>query len=1032
MPRNPFDEPNTRVSQDALKYFTDRVDFIEAFQKYLDAPASDPLKVLAFCGVGGIGKTALVGRLSQNLHAAKPPIPHARFDLDTLKSPVQAYREVLVRLRSDLNSHFHIDFPHFDLCLALMLAGEGGAAPNLVQVNPTLNSVYQFALGLSPLPFTGAIAALGGHITKQGAKHIPGFEDWLRRAGGTADVIELRKRAQNDDQTLPDELMRRFALDLKDGLPVRGDRGVRGVLFLDTYERLWAGRAADGSRQSRGLDEWVRTLAAACLHMGVLLVITGRDHLRWESDEPDEWEGWLEHHQMGGLSAPDAQAFLSKCGIGDAPLAPPTLLQQAIIDCTDERARSADDVSCHTLFLALCAEIVLNTRRQTGQDPPAEMFHGIPAGAEARELADRFLQSLHDRSMEMWLEELSLTPRFDKGAALALRELKDRYEAETAWELLTGFSFATSQPDGFWRLHEAMRDALSLRVAENDARRVHALLRDYWVAQGDEPLVFFHRWSLDPFDTLYDWLQKHRALLKDRRISEARLMLISWADIPLNDAARRTMGDEFWAIIHVAIGIALLETPAAPRSAVLTAAIGHFEAALRVYTEADFPQNWAATQNFLGNAYCDLPTGNRSANLERAIACYKNALRVYAEADFPLDWASTQNNLGIAYRRLPIGDRAVNLGWAIAHHESALRVYTEADFSQVSWAMTQNNLGAAHADLPTGDRAVNLGRAIACYEAALRVYTEADFPQQRASLQNNLGAAHENLPTGDRAVNLERAIAYYEAALRVRTETDFPQEWAGTQNNLGAAHADLPTGDRAVNLGRAITHYETALRVFTEADFPQEWAGTQNNLGIVHRGLPTGDRIVNLGRAIAHYEAALRVHTEANFPQEWATTQNNLGLAFSDLPAGDRTVNLGRAITHYETALRVYTEADFPQEWAMVQNNLGAAHENLPAGDRIVNLGQAIAYYEATLRVHTETDFPQGWARTQDNLGFLYCTLFKQTHDVSALIAAQEAFAVAERGFVAVGLADEATQMRSIRTEVEVILKQIEGGQSNP
>ena len=34
--------------------------------------------------------------------------------------------------------------------------------------------------------------------------------------------------------------------------------------------------------------------------------------------------------------------------------------------------------------------------------------------------------------------------------------------------------------------------------------------------------------------------------------------------------------------------------------------------------------------------------------LTRAIVCYEAALRVYTKADVPLDWAMTQNNLGIA------------------------------------------------------------------------------------------------------------------------------------------------------------------------------------------------------------------------------------------------------------------------------------------------------------------------------------------------------------------------------------------------
>ena len=56
------------------------------------------------------------------------------------------------------------------------------------------------------------------------------------------------------------------------------------------------------------------------------------------------------------------------------------------------------------------------------------------------------------------------------------------------------------------------------------------------------------------------------------------------------------------------------------------------------------------TQNNLGIAYCDLPTGDRGENLRRAIACYEAALRVWTEADFPSDWATTQFNLGLALR----------------------------------------------------------------------------------------------------------------------------------------------------------------------------------------------------------------------------------------------------------------------------------------------------------------------------------------------------------------------------------------------
>jgi predicted ATPase len=316
----------------------------------------------------------------------------------------------------------------------------------------------------------------------------------------------------------------------------------------------------------------------------------------------------------------------------------------------------------------------------------------------------------------------------------------------------------------------------------------------------------------------------------------------------------------------------------------------------------------AECENNLGIAYWDLPTGDRVENLKRAIACHEAALRVRTERDFPQDWATTQNNLGNVYSNLPTGNREKNLSRAIACYEAALRVRTERDLPQ-DWATTQNNLGTVYSEMSIGDRDENLKRSIECYEAALRVYTERNSPQDWAMTQNNLGTTYCNLPTGDHDDNLKRALACYEAALHIYTERDFPQDWAMTQYNLGIAYSDLPAGDRSENLKRAIACYEAALRIYTERDSPQDWAQTQNNLGISYSDLPIGDRSENLKRAIACYEAALHIYTEHDSPQDWAQTQNNLGTAFGNLLAGDRGENLKRAIACQEAALRGYEAA---------------------------------------------------------------------------------------------------------------------------
>ena len=95
----------------------------------------------------------------------------------------------------------------------------------------------------------------------------------------------------------------------------------------------------------------------------------------------------------------------------------------------------------------------------------------------------------------------------------------------------------------------------------------------------------------------------------------------------------------------------------------------------------------------LGVRLQNLPVGVRLENLQQAIACYKGAMRVYTEADFPYEWAATQINLGAAYTELPSGNRGSNLQQAMPYYTAALRVYTEADFPH-EWAAIQVNLGA--------------------------------------------------------------------------------------------------------------------------------------------------------------------------------------------------------------------------------------------------------------------------------------------------------------------------------------------------
>ena len=201
-------------------------------------------------------------------------------------------------------------------------------------------------------------------------------------------------------------------------------------------------------------------------------------------------------------------------------------------------------------------------------------------------------------------------------------------------------------------------------------------------------------------------------------------------------------------------------------------AIAYHEAALRVRTEADYPDKWAATQNNLGVAYWNLPTGDRGENLPR-IGCFEAALRVYSEADFPADWAMTQSNLGNAYLKLPIGDRAENL----RAPSIITRLRSGANRGRVSGGVGRNP-----AQPRDGLSTATDGRhrpESAAPSPATRLRCESTprptFPPT-GPRQHSLGVVHQNIQDDDRISNLYRAVDHYKAALRVYTEADRPEQ----------------------------------------------------------------------------------------------------------------------------------------------------------------------------------------------------------------------------------------------------------------
>ena len=368
--RDPFQEKQS-ISHDVLSYFTNREKAIRYSERYMDISTDEPLKVLMFYGVGGIGKTALQLKLIDRLHKNEKTIPFARLNIEELRAKTGDPSEALLRLRTFYENDFGIKFPHFDLCLAVIAARQGSDPEPLVRINPALQDIFNFANNFLQAPIGG----LGGLVDNL-IRRYPDIENKVRHIFKTENVIRLRTLEGPD---LISELIRSFIQDLAEGLPENEGKSCRGILFLDTYEYFWTGQEGGISAQARLLDEWVRELVGYCLHanVGVLPVISGRERLRWAEDD-SEWEKDLDQQLLGGLSVRDAQLFLSKLKVGPSPdKSEPTLLQEAILKCCQEGS-TTKGIACHPFYLSLCAEIVLNTRENEGNDPSPDIFSNIP------------------------------------------------------------------------------------------------------------------------------------------------------------------------------------------------------------------------------------------------------------------------------------------------------------------------------------------------------------------------------------------------------------------------------------------------------------------------------------------------------------------------------------------------------------------------------------------------------------------------------------------------------------------------------
>lgn len=414
-----------RASSQASKVFTDREEPRKSFWKNYDFMCDcmknddGEIKVLAYYGIGGIGKSSLLNKLMLEMEERLENPVYVSFDFDIK----QDCRGVLESMKNMLANKYQFSFPLFDMGLYLYAQkiGENVESPEikgLVSKSPTLDLILSIT---SELPVIGFTSKMLGIADKAGA--------YLANL-----VSSHKKELYAIESKEPTELYQflpyLFAQDLADNLVKQKDPL---VVFFDTYEQL-VNEMAMGNSLNK--DLWIRGENGLIQNIpNVLWVIAGREKLKWNATD---WGESLEQHILGTLSPIDAENFLENAGIGDGKL----------------RGELYQLTKGTPVYLDLCVDRYFSLKDE-GVIPSIEQF-----GDNEQTLIERFVRYMDDAKKEMvyflscldsWTDEMI----YGTGNTV----LSGSFNMVT-YQNVKGLSFISESEDNEYTMHQIVRKVL--------------------------------------------------------------------------------------------------------------------------------------------------------------------------------------------------------------------------------------------------------------------------------------------------------------------------------------------------------------------------------------------------------------------------------------------------------------------------------------------------------------------------------------------------------------------------------------------
>ena len=290
-------------AQTATRIFTDRVEPRQAFWKKYNKLESniqniEDIYIIAYYGIGGIGKSALLKKLSEEME--EKGVQNTLFDFETSQEP----QKIMYLIKNKLERKYEFNFPKFDLAIYTyaIKIGQDANKPEVKSIIEQSRTLSLITEAIGELPTIGLFSKLVKYADS-GIAILKTYTDKSYKQF----LEELENKTEAE---ILEELPKYFSQDLTQNI-TKTNKPL--VILLDTYEKMINEISNDGYVLMK--DMWLRGDNGIILRTpGVLWVIAGREKLKWGENDKD-WEETIEQHRLGDLAFSDADEFLQKAGI---------------------------------------------------------------------------------------------------------------------------------------------------------------------------------------------------------------------------------------------------------------------------------------------------------------------------------------------------------------------------------------------------------------------------------------------------------------------------------------------------------------------------------------------------------------------------------------------------------------------------------------------------------------------------------------------------------------------------------------------